>query len=90
MKSKFRGHEIEERNGAFFFTDTGEPTAKTWKNRPCGYCGKHNTDKGHDACLGELPGVANACCGHGTQAESYIQFNNGVVIRSFILTDENS
>lgn len=38
-----------------------------------------------DACLGLLPGVANACCGHGTRAESYIQFTNGVTVRGFMV-----
>lgn len=33
-----------------------------------------------DPCLGYLPGVDNACCGHGT-GEGYIQFKNGVTIR---------
>jgi len=34
-----------------------------------------------DPCLGCLPGVAFACCGHGDR-EMYIAFENGVTIRS--------
>lgn len=46
----------------------------------CPKCKKKRTKAGHDPCLGELPGVANACCGHGMQP-GYIQFDNGTVIR---------
>ena len=42
-------------------------------NRPCGYCTLPNRADGHDACLGELPGVRNACCGHGRPGEAYVQ-----------------
>ena len=85
--SKLRGYEIEEKDGEFFFKDNGQPTASTRKERPCGYCGGHNTQQGHDAGLGELPGVINACCGHGRRDESYIQFENGVTVRGFVLSD---
>ena len=47
----------------------------------CDYCGKYRTIEGHDSCLGELIGVANACCGHGKNNEAYIQFLDGTAIR---------
>jgi hypothetical protein len=47
---------------------------------PCPKCGKLPTKEGHDACLGTLPGVIDACCGHGVR-EAYIIFENGVTIR---------
>ncbi len=34
---------------------------------PCKRCGKLPTPEGYDACLGYLPGVASACCGHGVK-----------------------
>lgn len=49
--------------------------------RACGYCGLDSTPQGHDGCLGMLPGVANACCGHGCDDEAYIQFAAGGCIR---------
>lgn len=52
-------------------------------DRPCGLCGQDNTPEGHDPCLGTLPGVANACCGHGHGAEAYVQFDNGQDVRGF-------
>lgn len=48
---------------------------------PCGNCGKRRTDEGHDACLGTLIGVMNACCGHGNEDEAYIQFLDGECVR---------
>jgi hypothetical protein len=31
----------------------------------CDNCGLPPTRKRHDPCLADLPGVINACCGHG-------------------------
>lgn len=75
--SKFRGYEIEVLNGEMVFADTKEPTAQSWERRPCGYCGIYNTAEGHDGCLGTLPNVKNACCGHGETGEAYVQFWDG-------------
>lgn len=80
-KEKFRGHEIEILNGEYVFSDTKDPTISTWQDRPCGYCGKYNTDEGHDGCLGAISNVINACCGHGSTNEAYIQYSNGHIIR---------
>lgn len=76
-KSYLRGHKIEKIDGEWVFSDTKEPTVKTWHKRPCGYCGEYNTPEGHDGCLGTLPGVMNACCGHGQTNEAYVQFLDG-------------
>lgn len=46
---------------------------------PCPHCGKRPGPHGEDGCLGLLPGVIAACCGHGTE-EGYIIFENGVQI----------
>jgi hypothetical protein len=54
--------------------------------RPCAKCGKLPTKEGHDACLGTLPGVIDACCGHGVR-EAYIHFENGVTIRGSLVTE---
>lgn len=34
-----------------------------------------------DPCLGTLPGVSFACCGHGGRSHGYIAFENGFVLR---------
>lgn len=46
----------------------------------CQFCGKNRTPEGHDGCLGELIGVANACCGHGKVNKAYVQFLDGTVV----------
>ncbi len=40
-------------------------------------------DNKADECLTMLPGVENACCGHGNRNDSYIMFKNGVLVRGF-------
>ena len=41
---------------------------------PCDKCGEVPTAEGHDACIGTLPNIMNACCGHGGRNEPYVQF----------------
>ncbi|WP_417788192.1 hypothetical protein [Stutzerimonas xanthomarina] len=74
-----RGHKIEwdALLEHWVYADTRQPTATVWQERPCGHCGQHNTPEGHDACLGTLPGVTNACCGHGDERLAYIQYTSG-------------
>lgn len=45
----------------------------------CKVCGKEREKGKPDPCLGRLPGVMFACCGHGKRG--YIYFENGTVIR---------
>lgn len=80
-KSYLRGHEIYAVGDEWFYSDTDEPTVGN--PRMCGHCKKPDREDDIDACLGVLPGVANACCGHGQQKESYIQFENGMTVRGF-------
>ena len=74
QKPKLRGHKIEFVNGECIYSDTKKSTVDTWQDRSCGRCGKHFTKEGHDACLGTLPGIMNACCGHGDSRDAYVQF----------------
>lgn len=69
----YDGEEIE------YYLDTAESTSE---ERPCIKCGEMPTKEGNDACLGRLPGVNAACCGHGVD-EGYIYFKNGVIIRAY-------
>jgi len=79
-----RGHRITKKDdGEWYYIDTGERTDANWQGRPCGHCDRMATAEGHDACLGTLPGVMNACCGHGIREEAYVRFTNGVVLRGF-------
>lgn len=47
--------------------------------RGMGYTDPKTGEEFHDHCLGKLPGVISACCGHG--GEGYILFENGTKIR---------
>lgn len=71
--SYLRGHPIFFKDGEWFYADSNTPTIGN--ERDCGYCGRENNKEGHDGCLGTLPGVMNACCGHGITDEAYIQFS---------------
>lgn len=77
--SKLRGHHIIFVGGQWLYADNKQHTIGN--ERPCGYCGKENTREGHDSCLGILPGIMNACCGHGDADEAYVQFGKNKTIR---------
>lgn len=49
--------------------------------RSCGNCGKENTKEGHDGCIGTIPNIMNACCGHGDTDGAYIQYWDKSIIR---------
>lgn len=50
-------------------------------DRACVSCKKFQNEDGTDPCLGKLPGVVAACCGHGERG--YIAFENGVNIHFY-------
>lgn len=70
----YRGHEVKCDGMVWRYLD-GVPVPED-KDRACGFCKMENTPEGHDGCLGTLIGVRNACCGHGDDMSSYVQFTN--------------
>jgi hypothetical protein len=74
-RSHLRGHPIRFTGGEWVYEDTGTPTVGN--PRDCGVCGKADTPEGHDPCLGTIPGVFAACCGHGNPAEAYVVLEGG-------------
>ena len=89
VKSFHRGHAViwcTSTNG-WLYADKGQSIKDD--KRHCGHCGKQGV-KDHDYCLGTLPGVANACCGHGDRSRAYIQFTNGLIIRGFTIGENKS
>lgn len=74
-KSKWRGNKIIFIDDEWVYADTGEPVEIN-PNRPCGHCGKESTPEGYDGCIGHIPAVMNACCGHGRIKDMYVQFND--------------
>ena len=85
-KSYFRGHHIIYVNNTWLYADTKTRAGFGHEVRPCKKCGKvfegSNIGK-PDPCIGNLPGVNNACCGHGVRSRAYIRFTNGIEIRGF-------
>ena len=79
IKSKHRGHNIVFIDDEWVYEDTRTPTVDN--ERHCGHCKKPKTEEGYDSCLGTLPNVMNACCGHGQDDEAYIQYPDGSDIR---------
>ena len=57
------------------------------RSRACTACGMTRPASGHDPCIENLPGVVNACCGHGL-SDRYIQFADGRTIRARFTTVE--
>ena len=78
----FRGYKVyADRDDNLRWADTNKKVLNK-EERPCNHCGKLNLidgDESYDACLGKLPGVEQACCGHGQQ-EGYLKFENGVTL----------
>lgn len=94
-KSYFRGWPtvwVGGKGGYWIYKDTRERLPATGgKVRPCKKCNKmFPLGEGEvDPCLGVLPGVDNACCGHGIREKYYIRFTNGIVVRGFINEHQN-
>lgn len=89
-KSTWRGHSIVylKNEQKWVYEDTKEPVSGP--SRSCRKCtGEFPLrDDDIDPCLGKLPGVMNACCGHGNPKDAYIQFENGVIVQGFTKSEE--
>jgi hypothetical protein len=73
----WRGHKLTVVDNVSFYSDNEKVSDNPF--RECGHCRKENRRDGHDSCLGELPGLMNACCGHGDNEPS-IQFYDRSII----------
>lgn len=78
-RSNAYGHEAEYNwdKNMWVYSDTKEPVTKA---RHCKCCGKLPTKEDYDGCIGELPGVKHACCGHGVE-NPYVILNSGEEIK---------
>lgn len=82
----FRGHKIywdEALFGWRYADDHSLHPGWGGEIRPCAKCGAVFGMHEPDPCLGVLPGVDNACCGHGIRTEAYVRFASHVVLRGF-------
>ena len=79
-RARHRGHRIEWAGSKWIYIDRDYAAmVKYGKERPCTRC--HNRSEGPDFCLGRLPYVRQACCGHGHPEDAYFIFHNGVEVR---------
>ena len=74
----YRGHPVVclEGEACERYADDLTPTVGedgTGIERPCVHCGLLAAPDGPDPCLGLLPGVVSACCGHGVE-EPFVLF----------------
>lgn len=79
-ESFFRGHQVyyDFDSRIWRFIDNGKPVGSR-KLLPCKKCGCLPSKDGHDTCLGKLPGIKAACCGHGAK-KSYVIWKDGVKV----------
>ncbi len=81
---------VGDETGYWVYEDNGARAGYGFEQRPCKRCGSTlNVSGKADPCLGRLPGVDNACCGHGDPEAAYIRFTNGVTIRGFTWIDRH-
>lgn len=61
------GHAVfwDKKSQKWRYLDNGEIAND---KRICIRCGELPTSEGYDACLGHIPGIKSACCGHGIEA----------------------
>lgn len=79
VMSFYRANKIECNSALdiWLYSDTQESVKDNHLTKACGCCGAQRTPEGHDMCLGTLPGLMNACCGHGVASDCYVQFLDG-------------
>lgn len=88
QKSYFRGWPIiwlGDKEQWVYENDLSPLPANGGDIRSCKKCGKIFSLESHDPCLGILPGIKQACCGHGAKGKSFICFDNGLIIRDFAI-----
>jgi len=88
----FRGHPTTVIDGKWCYADTHEVITDLDGDlpdniRPCKKCGKKFPFGEPDPCIGFLPGVKFACCGHGNRSDAYVLFDNDVHLQGFKVTN---
>ena len=76
-----RGH-LDYWDGRRFVTEEGieVDSSVPYGGIACVACALWPSEEGHDPCIASLPGVRNACCGHGTGLP-YVEFLDGTTLR---------
>jgi hypothetical protein len=82
------GVPVVYERGEWRWEDDGQPVSDFPHSHRCENCGLLPGPDGEDGCLGHLPGVITACCGHG-KFPGYIVFENRTKITFTLLTVEH-
>lgn len=69
--------DLRSKPSEWWYVDTNEVFESKKALRPCAKCGEKRHVDQPDPCLGWLPGVSFACCGHGVEGMGYIVYNDG-------------
>lgn len=72
-----RGHLCRYDDEGWRYVDTGVLIDDD-PDRLCPRCGRPPTPEGYDACLGHIPGVTSACCGHGNEPPYMVRENKEI------------
>lgn len=72
-----RGHLTVLRRGVWYYQSDGVPVDDDL-DRPCARCGRPPSPEGYDACMGYVPGVSSACCGHG-EGPGFVIWRDGAM-----------
>ncbi len=79
------GHPVVYEDEEWRWMDSRESV--TAAPRACVLCKVAPGPDGHDPCLGEIPGMTAACCGHGLQA-GWTVTGDGAVTHLPLLTGD--
>ncbi len=63
-----------------YYVATGEPVGDIVSCAKCGLCSDADMTE-PDPCIGMLPGVRFACCGHGVEGQAYVMLRDGTTFR---------
>lgn len=80
-----RGHHVTHDPTLGWVDDRGTH-GDDLMTQSCAACGLHPTPEGHDGCLGELPGVESACCGHGGRQNATLYVSDPTVFLAWVAT----
>ena len=81
--------QLTTNRGNLFLYDDEKDQAYNYDNNKkidiphtCRNCKKEMKEDEPDACIGKLPGVKYACCGHGIIVDAYVVFNDNTLLRA--------
>lgn len=88
-KSELNGNPIYSNEQNLWFYCIDDKPADFYHPRKCPHCGKSVTKEGHDGCLGTLPNVKYACCGHYSKnGRPYAVFKDSDEVINFVSTED--